>query len=70
MKTTAEKFCVVCFALSAFLPWALMVTAAALALFGTGTAVEKTSAYLACAGLVVLLLSYLMARLANLIAGH
>ena len=33
MKTTAEKFCVVCFALSAFLPWALMVTAAALALF-------------------------------------
>ncbi len=68
MKTTAEKSCVLCFMLSAFLPWALLLVSAGFAVFGTSVAAEKTSAYLACSGLVVLFFSYLMGRAANKIA--
>ena len=68
MKTTAEKICLFCVALGGLLPWVLLVVAAGFALLGTGEAAEKTSAYLACAGLVVMLLSYLFGRAANRIS--
>ena len=70
MKTTAEKFCVICVTLGALLPWAMLFIAAGLGLFGTGEATGKASAYLACAGLVVMLLSYLFGRASNRISSN
>jgi len=66
MTEKFQKFCLLCFASGAVLPWSFLAIGGALGLFGTSEAAAQASAYLVVAGLVIMVLAYLFVRAVRL----
>ena len=65
MNKRLEKFRIVCFSLGTVLPWLLLALGAILGLLTGPEWLDKASAYLASAGLLVMALSFFFIRLIN-----